>query len=800
MSETVRTGTREDLGRLMADYRVEPGVADELLDTSGNIRPVWRPFLEELATLSPEQLDRNIAKGQQYLRDAGVYFRHYGEESGAERDWPLGSLPLLIGNDEWQQIGAALIERADLLERVAADIYGPNDLVAQGLLPPELVMGNSEWLRPLVGIRPQSGNFLHFVAFDIGRGPDGNWWVLGDRMQAPSGAGFALETRMATVRSFADTKARANVQRLASFFRAFRDALNGLRGPDRSRAAILTPGPLNDTYFEHAYIARYLGMMLVEGEDLTVQNGQLLVRTASGLQPISVLWRRLDSQWADPLELNSASRIGTPGMVSALRGGSVTMINALGTGALEARALMAFIPRIARHLNGHPLAMPNIATWWCGSQAERDYVKENLHRMTIDQALSTRLPFDHGEDVVIGGRTVTGGKVNPAWIDQMGKSLAAQEIVSLSTAPALEDGRLVSRPMSLRVFLARTPQGWIVAPGGFARIGHAGQGTSISVQRGGSVCDVWVMGDRPVEEDTLLRTEGSAKRRRFSNSLPTRAADNLFWLGRYIERAEQKVRMVRSYHLRLAEQGDAKLPLTTYFRKYLKGLGLKPDEPLPASLINDIRAAKTSAGRIQDRFSVDGWSALVDLLDTAEALAGSASPGDDAVRAQNQLLRKLSGFSGLIHENMYRFIGWRFLSIGRSMERAWATANSVVALTGPKAPDGSYEIAIEAGDSVMTHRRRYVVSDSRETVIDLLMLDAMNPRSVLYQLSEIHAHLKYLPIPAGGGEMTPLRREVMKLETRLAVAEPPDLDQAALEEIANQVAGLSGLLAQTHLR
>lgn len=789
-----------DYGDLLDTYKPVAGVSDELMDSSGAVRPVWQPFLRGLAQLPDEALELSLSRGNQYLRDAGVFFRHYGPGDDTEREWPLSHVPLLIDEGEWAEIAAGLVERADLLEQVMADVYGPNRLVTEGRLPPSLLSANPEWLRPLVGVQPRGGHHLHFVAFDIGRGPDGQWWVLGDRTQAPSGAGFALETRMAISRCFPGLMTRSNVERLAGFFRTFRDTLLNMRPDETSRVAILSPGPMNDTYFEHAYIARYLGFMLVQGQDMAVRNGELMVRTVAGLRPVSVLWRRLDSGWADPLELEETSHLGTPGLLSALRAGTFTMINALGSGVLEMRALMAFMPGIAEHFNGRPLKLPNIATWWCGGAEARDYVKANADRMTLDNALSTRLPFDHGEDVVIGGRRIDGGKVEAEWIDARAEKLAAQEIVSLSTAPALVDGKLEPRPMSLRVFLARTPEGWQVMPGGFARIGHSGSSTDISMQRGGSVCDVWVVAKEPVKNETLLEQPDKPFHRTNLGVLPSRAADNLFWLGRYVERAEEKMRLLRAYHLRLAETDMAELPLSAFLAEHLETLGLSTDEPLPAGLINDINSALFSAGQIRDRFSTDGWNALADLLQTAQAMAPRLKPGDDTARAMGVLLRKISGFTGLVHENMYRFIGWRFLTIGRAIERTWATSGFLAAFTHPEAPEGALDLAIEAGDSIMTHRRRYAVSTSRNTVIDLLLLDDMNPRSVLYQLHAIKEHLGFLPVADDqGAAVSPLLRSVMTLETSLAVSSLEEMTPERLQDIAAQTAQFSGLLSRSYL-
>jgi uncharacterized circularly permuted ATP-grasp superfamily protein/uncharacterized alpha-E superfamily protein len=780
--------------RLLAGYRALAGVPDELKDTDGRLRPAWASFAEHFAELPPADIARRFARGDQYLRDAGVFFRQYRDGQSTERDWPLAHVPVLIGEREWRGIEAGLKQRADLLERIAADLYGPGRLVSEGHLPASLVAMSPEWLRPMVGVQPRGGHFLNFVAFEIGRGPDGQWWVLGDRTQAPSGAGFALENRVATSRVFADFYADATVHRLAGFFRAFRDSLMEMRGDQTSRVAILSPGPLNETYYEHAYIARYLGFMLLEGEDLTVENGRLMVRTVAGLAPVSVLWRRLDAAFADPLELDERSRLGTPGLVRALREGSVTMVNALGVGVLETRALLAFLPRIAEALTGEPLKLPNIATWWCGQQAERDTVLAHADRMTISPALSTRLPFE--ADSGLPGDI---GRPLADILAEDGGLLVGQETVTLSTTPAFVGGRLVPRPMSIRVFLARTQQGWEVMPGGYARIGRSDDPAAIAMQAGGSVADVWVVADTDHVSDTMLPTAETPFARAAPGALPSRAADNLYWLGRYVERAEGLMRLLRAYHTRLAETGDEDAPLPAALAEYLSGYGAGVDAGISPALIDVLSAALASASRIRDRFSVDGWMALNDLLKTARRMAGTVQPGDDAARAMSVLLRKTAGFSGLVHENMYRFTGWRFLTIGRALERAASIASLLATFTGPSQPDGALDLVIEIGDSVMTHRRRYSVTTSRGTVLDLLALDEANPRSILYQLTEIRDQLALLPVAGQRGQLSPLQRLVLELHTAVAVAAPETVDRAMLLDLRGKVGGLSDMLSDTYL-
>ncbi|TIT19620.1 MAG: hypothetical protein E5W70_24630 [Mesorhizobium sp.] len=726
---------------LLEHYQPIDGVVDEMVDASGNPRPAWRHFIEALEDLGPEKLAQRFARADQYLRDAGVYYRVYDKAGANEREWPLAHVPLLIEEQEWADISAGLVQRADLFEETIADIYGPNRLVEKGILPAGLIAASPEYLRPVVGTRPASGHFLHFCAFELGRGPDGRWWVLGDRTQAPSGAGFALENRVATTRALSDIYGEMHVHRLAGFFRRFRDALIGMAKQAGGRVAILTPGPLNETYYEHAYIARYLGIMLLEGEDLTVSGGRLMVRTVSGLMPVSVLWRRRNEE----------------------------------------------------------LLLPTVATWWCGQETEREHVLANIDRMVIGPALSTRLAFEDDGSTRLGSALSVEERAElVARIEQDGGDFVGQEAVTLSTTPVYVGGWLEPRPASLRVYLARTPEGWTVMPGGFARVGFSLDPTAIAMQRGGQAADVWVVSDRPVERETLLPQEHDSFTRTLPGSLPSRSAENLTWLGRYIERSEDTVRILRAYHVRLAETSDPEMPLLADIRDYLAPFGIDVETAIPLALIGTLDSAVYSAGQIRDRFSPDGWLALKDLSKTIHQFAATVAPGDDATRAMTVILRKLAGFSGLLHENMYRFAGWRFLEIGRRLERGIQIARTLARLTRAQAPEGALDMMLEIGDSVMTHRRQYPVQAGRRTVVDLLALDPLNPRSILFQLERLKAEIALLPAVGAEGHMSPAAKEILQLNTSIAIKEPSDMTAKALGDLANEIGGLYNSLAKAY--
>ncbi|KEO59327.1 circularly permuted type 2 ATP-grasp protein [Thioclava indica] len=793
---------------LLARYRPAPGVSDELFDRSGAMRPVWQPFVETFLQLSPEEIAQRFERGDQYLRDAGVYYRRYSNDPLTEREWPLSHIPVILHETEWDRICDGLAQRADLLESVMADLYGPARLVSDGHLPPELIAGNQHWLRPMVGVPPRGGHYLHFLAFEIGRSPDGSWFVLGDRAQAPSGSGFALENRMATGRIFPESFPRDYIHKLAAFFGDFRTALEDLAAQGHEgtrRAAILTPGPANDSYYEHTYIARYLGLPLLEGEDLLVENGQAMVRTIEGPKPLGALWRRMDAGFADPLEFRPESHIGTPGLMEAVRLGNLAMANALGAGVLETRALMAFLPKISRVLTGQPLAMSNIATWWCGSASEREHVRKNAASMMIGPAMAVDLPFDLDATTALGGEFRAPAQDSIAqWLEGEGAQLVGQEAVTLSTTPAWRDtpegGAVQPCPMTVRVFAGRTADGWHFMKGGYARIGPEGDTTALSMQRGGAVADVWIVSDRPVPPITLASPPGAEFRREKTGILPARAADNLFWLGRYIERCEDAIRLIRAYHLRLAATGSANDPRLERMAEFLKSSGVDVTDPIPEALIARLDAAQFCASKVRDRFSTDGWLALKDLAKTARQMTQTARAGDDTARAMGVLLRKITGFTGLVHENMYRFAGWRFLSIGRALERADAMAALLIQFTDEDAPEGSLDLAVEVGDSVITHQRRYRVRTNRDTVVDLLVLDADNPRAIIFMINGLRAILDELPKAQVDGRPGPILRALMPLRTDLSVAEPSEITIKYLSELRGRLYQVSNLIADQYLR
>ncbi|MGH8726350.1 MAG: circularly permuted type 2 ATP-grasp protein, partial [Burkholderiales bacterium] len=524
---------------LLADYPLTAERYDEMFAAPLEPRAHWKPVLDRLAAEPAERMRVRLQAVQRQVRENGVTYNVYADPQGADRPWELDLLPLIIPQQEWAAIEAAIAQRATLLNRILVDVYGEQRLVKEGLLPPALVHGHAGFLRPCHGARAPGGVMLHLYAADLARSPDGRWWAIDDRTQAPSGAGYALENRIVISRAFPELFNDLKVQRLASFFATLRDSLAhwAPQGENGSQLTVLlTPGPFNETYFEHAYISRYLGLPLVEGSDLTVREGCVWLKTLSGLKRVHAILRRLDDDYCDPLELRSNSALGIPGLVDAMRRGNVLVANALGSNLLESSALLGYLPSLAEKLLGEPLKMPSVATWWCGEPAALEDVVAKLDRLVIKSAFpQLRVEPMFGEDLDERGRKRVLGMLRSRPNDYV-----AQEIVQLAQAPVWDRAhpRLLARAIGLRVFACASPNGYVVMPGGLTRVASA-DARVISMQRGGSSKDTWVLSAGPVNTFSLLRREiGPQELVRAGTNLSSRVVENLYWFGRYCERCD----------------------------------------------------------------------------------------------------------------------------------------------------------------------------------------------------------------------------------------------------------------------
>ncbi len=771
----------------------------------------WIAVLEELSAVAGDDLGHARERVQRHAADIGTGFRIIGEDS--ERPWPVSPVPLLIENDEWATIERGVVQRADLFETILKDLYGDARLVARGHIPAPLVTGSPLYLRPLVGLSPPGGHHLHFVAIDLGRSPAGEWRVLADHLRAPTGAGYALENRLAVSRTLGGLQARLNVRRHAPFFAAFREGLAAACERTDPRIGLLTPGRYNPSYPEQAHLARYLGLLLVEGDDLAALEDRLYVRTIGGLKRIDALWRRLDPRLLDPLAFDSHSRIGVPGLIDVWAQGNVVLANAPGAGVLESAAFSAFLPQLATRLTGADLILPNIATWWCGQPREAAHVAAELDSMLLSSAFGARTLGLPG-DAPIAGADLT-PEQRAAFLDDLTRrpqDYVGQEIVRLSTMPVVIGDQLEPRPFTLRVFAARDATGrWQVLPGGFARIGEHPDPRAAVMGEGTWSADVCVHGADPVAPVSLLPAPDSLHIRRNPGTLPSRVADNFFWLGRYLERGEALLAAIRVMlgHSIDADPGAA--PDETTIARLVAEIVDTGAAPPPASLR---RADLTAFARMAMETQEGGWQSVAAINTHAQRIAGGSRDrlSVDMVRLLDapfpthrgtldragSLQRRYAAIAGLSAEHMGRTASWRFHDLGRRVERARANVRAARAfgMSGASADDLS--TLLDLADSQISYRQRYLTGIARVPVVDLTVLDPGNPRALAFQVERIREHLAALPVLDDDGMAEPQQIEATELYALVAPAQAALLDPETLNEVERRLFRLSEAIAHRY--
>ncbi len=728
---------------ILADYRRDPARHDELLDASGQIRDHWRALFSQLDAGPQDLARRAIANTRRLIAQNGVTYNVYADPQGTDRPWTLDPLPLIVSAAEWPQLEAGLAQRARLLDRLLADLYGPQRLIAEGIVPAEIAFGHPNFLWACHGLQPASGRWLSIYATDLARGADGRWWVLADRTQAPSGGGYALENREIIEQVLPGPLGALDVRRIGSAFGRLRDELLRTVDPGEAPlAVVLTPGPYNETYFEHAYLARRLGLALAEGPDLTVRDNTLYLKTLRGLRRVHTLLRRLDDDYCDPLELRGDSALGVPGLLGAVRAGRVRIANELGSGVLESAAWLGFLPAIARRLLDEALLLPSVATWWCGERPALEYVLTHLAELVIKPTY----PNQRFEPIV--GATLSG----EARAELTGRlrryphAYVGQEYVSLSQAPAWRHRppyALTAKAVSIRIQTHAHGDSFEVVPGGLARIAPAGEANIVSAQRGGGSKDVWVLGDTLIPPERTLST-AATRLPRPQDEIPSRLVENLFWFGRYGTRAEDKARLLRStlgaridprlWPVALAqcrrtglvaEQGDVRLALA--------------DDTHPDGLRADMRRLVWCAGQIRARLSSGCWGAVA----TMQRLLSSEPDREQVAATLDTLAVSLTALAGFTLDDMTQDSGWRLLRIGRSLERLQITALRLALHLREESIllPAHVEWALGTFDSVRLYRQRYMTSPRLAPMLDLLVRDADHPRSIGFLQRRLAADL-----------------------------------------------------------
>ena len=690
---------------LFSTYAKKGDRFDEMIAENGELRPSWRAFYEHLNSATPEQMRHRLDLVHRRVQENGVTYNVYADPNGADRPWELDPLPTILSGDEWESISRAITQRARLLNAVLGDLYGEQRLLKEGALPPALVYGHPCFLLPCQGVKPVNNTWLHLYAADLARSPDGRWWVIGDRTQAPSGAGYALENRLIVSSAFPEQFRERRVQHLAAFFRALQENLAQSAPHENTPplVVLLTPGPYTETYFEHAYLARYLGYPLVEGQDLTVRGEKVYLKTLTGLLRVHALLRRLDDTYCDPLELRGDSALGIPGLLQAVRAGHVLVANALGSGLLESPALPGFLPGACEKLLGETLDMPSVGTWWCGEQAALEFTLENLDHLVIKGAFpSQRMEPVFGNELK--------GKARERLIARLRarpQVYVAQELVTFSQTPAwstTHERKLLPRGMALRVFVTATANGYVTMPGGLTRVAAASKARLISMRSGGSSKDTWVLSESEVSTFSLLKPSlTKADLIRGGSNLTSRVVENLYWFGRYTERCDSTARFLRLNLSRLISANADTLPALTSAIDLCSTLKLLPeldpdsepqttkaptefeqrilsaicDESWGDGLAGNIRRLLWVGTQIRERFSLDNWHALNRLQRELQRYDVDRSEISDALAFLDQTLLASSALAGFAMDDMTRDDGWRFLIIGRRTERLIFLASAI---------------------------------------------------------------------------------------------------------------------------
>ena len=757
------------VNQIFHDYVPPPEVYDEFL-RGGQNRQHLRSFTKLIEHLGRPEFDRRWQQAERLILENGFTYKGHVSPKNKPRPWELDGIPLLLPSREWLAVSAALQQRAHVLNLTLQDLYGEQTLIKTGVLPPEFIVSHPGFLQAYHGQRVVNDQFLHFYAADIARSPDGKWWVLNDRTEAPSGLGYALENRVVISRMLPDIFQQCQIQRLAPFFIAAQDTLRSLapQHRDNPRIVLLSHGPKSPNYFEDAYLARYLGYTLVEGGDLAVRNRNVMLKTLGGLMPVDVILRRQNSNECDPLDLAATSRQGVPGLTQAARAGNIGIANALGSGVVESLAFMAYMPQLCHALLREELLMPGVATWWCGSPDGLAHVLKNLDDLIIHPAFRQRGIDGRTRDSLSQlSNTELTQKIesNPA-------AYAAQQQVERSSIPVWRDGVQPGR-LAIRSYLVATNGSYSIMEGALARISTSADPLEVSIRKGEGSKDVWILSDGPVEHITLLdEPDKTIELRRSGEELPSRVADNVFWLGRQLERAEAATRLLRSATSRmtgetrstsdielpvllrnLADQGHIELGYAVgEMRNQLKPIEqVLPTAVFDASHEGCLRTVLDELFRlgsiVRDRFSEDAWRIIRRIDEGFKPAADGKTDLTDLLAMTNLLIIRLSAFSGMVTESMTRTHAYHFLELGRRLERSLQLIslikNSLIPLPAVQGP--VLETVLEVAVNLMTYRSRYMANLQLSAVLDLLLTDETSPRSLAYQFVKLAQHVEQLP-------------------------------------------------------
>lgn len=773
------------------------------------IRPKWQRLVEAVSGLPQNARDELWRRADAFVRDNGVTYNVFQDQGSEPRPWLIDLFPLVFDEAEWLTIQRGLKQRTSLLNAIVADIYGPQELLASGAIPPELVFGNPGYQRAFLDLPRNPDASIALCGYELARSPKGRWYVMADRFDVPLGAGYTLENRLAVSRTLPQAIQQAQVQRLAPFFARLRKSLRrmAVRNVDDPRVVILTGGPDQPGYFEDVFLARYLGFLLVEGGDLAVRDDNVFVKTVDGFLAVDVILNRVSELDIDPLEVTTGAPTGVVGLVNAVRNRRVVVANTLGVGLIESPVWMPFLRGLCLRVLGQELLLPSIATWWCGEEEERAVVLDRLDELVVKPAFE----YSGGREVVVADLTEAERANLIREIEAAPHTFVAQERIVRSVSPTWKNSGFGLGHNAIRTFVTSkvttdsdsdAPAEYRVMPGGLVRVGADSRPMPLTITAGQRSKDIWVLSESPVNHVSLLGDDSQAVvARRNSHLVPCRIADNLFWLGRTLETAEFDARLLRAVIERVeSEQPTDQIEEFPALQRALIGCELLA--PMTTVIQGDVDAIERAtcdavlsdaqqttvrssilelsriAGNSRDRLSRDTWQAIrsLDELFSEQLLAGDADPSD-CLDLLDDILRGLASTGGLISDGMVRGAAWRFCQIGRRIARAERVVRFLRhawPLSGE--PRGAVlESILDVSDGKITYRSRYLADIHPLLVLDLVMFDESNPRSLAFQLMELNEHVARLPKPPTAVRLTDVESLCLELLSSLRLANISDL-------------------------
>jgi uncharacterized circularly permuted ATP-grasp superfamily protein/uncharacterized alpha-E superfamily protein len=754
-------------------YQPAADAYDEARLPTGQLREHWRLLVENLQAMGKAELDRRWKQGLAQMNRDGVTFNPFDGDEGASRPWMMDPIPMVFQESEWNWLADGIAQRHRLFEALLEDLHGAQRLLKERIIPAELYYGHPGAHPAYHGLVGDDRRHLNLFACDLARMPDGQWVVTGDRTRAPFGLGYVLENRFVSSQFFPKVFRQGKIRRIASFYANLRKSLITLayRNRDNPRVVLLTSGPSSRSYFEDAYLARYLGFILAEGGDLAVRGNRVSLKTLGGLLPVEVVFRRIDDELCDPVELPVASAYGVAGLIESCRAKNVAVANSIGCRIVESPAFLPWLPDICQYLLSEPLKLPSVQSLWLGSPEGLKAFRQEYDQLIIRRAHRT----DTGESPIHVGMLDGAQRARLfAEIESNPSGYVAQQSVVRSRVPVWLEERVEPWHLAVRAFSTIRENAVMVLPGGLARISADPIRLDGTMTAGERSQDIWVLSDSPAKDIRLTPLYGpQIPLRRSSPDLPSRVADNMFWLGRYIARAEGSVRLLRELFQLMSNESDRSEPIKLLMRTLVDFGQMDPDyvikelgQQLPnietvlpqamldiqrdRSLRSSIRSAMRLVASVPDRINPDMSRVVRKLEQSIQAWTTNQTPTiPQSLALLDELLPSIMAFEGLAAECMTRGFGWLFLDLGLRLEQAWNITLLLDATANQPAHDDPvvWETVLQVSASLMTYRSRYLSNVQIAPILDLLVCDETNPRSIAYQLLKAQDHIQQLPKP-----------------------------------------------------